>query len=175
MKRCRHPTEHYSNIYPQAGADNIKCNALSCMEALLRDFGVLCAGRLGEIYTLAAKGCLKGEKEDPVVSVLCECACVCGCKYIFVSVCVCVCVCVCVHVCGWAGECVGMGGWVSLCVCICVSLCASACACASVFVCMCTCARANVYMRAQMLECVHSLFGCTPGDFKYYITIHSAC
>ena len=39
-------------------ADNIKCNTLACLDGLLQRFGVLCAGRLGEVYTLA-KSCLK--------------------------------------------------------------------------------------------------------------------
>jgi hypothetical protein len=41
-----------------AGADSIKSNSLACMHALLERFGVLCAGRLADFYTLA-KTCLK--------------------------------------------------------------------------------------------------------------------
>jgi hypothetical protein len=47
------------------GGDNIKCNTLACVGALLERFGVLMAVRLGEFYSLA-KGCLKAPEDAAV-------------------------------------------------------------------------------------------------------------
>jgi hypothetical protein len=47
------------------GAENTKCNALACLEALLVGLGVLCSARLGDFYALS-KTCLKTSEDATV-------------------------------------------------------------------------------------------------------------